>query len=87
MYVVFPFPIFLSLFDRLGHGSSHHDMGLNKVHGDGWGEGRGQGAGLMGEEGAALEVVGSHVGKGAAAGDQPGHRGLGGVARASSRGG
>lgn len=68
MYVVFPFPIFLSLFDRLGHGSSHHDMGLNKAHGDGWGEGRGQGAGLTGEEGAALEVVGSHMGEGAAAG-------------------
>ena len=45
MYVVFPFPIFLSLFDRLGHGLSHHDMGLNKAHGDGWSEGRGQGAG------------------------------------------
>ena len=49
--------------------------------------GRGQGAGLMGEEGAALEVVGSHVGEGAAVGDQPDHRGLGRVARASSRGG
>lgn len=85
MYVVFPFLIFLSLFDRLGHGSSHHDVGLNKAHGDGWGEGRGQGAGLMGEEGAALEVVGSQVGERAAAGDQADHRGLGGVARAPCR--
>ena len=83
MYVVFPLPLILSPVWQVGPWLITSWCG---AHGGGWGEGRGQGAGLTGEEGAALEVIGTHVGKGAAAGEQPDHRGPGGAARAAARG-
>ena len=72
----FPFPCLT------GWAMAHHIM----TWGTRWWLGWRQGAGLTGEEGAALEVIGTHVGEGAAAGEQPDHRGPGGAARAAARG-